>query len=279
MTNYVGELIQHDASVHLWAPEAEAKWYLITSIDDHSRDLLYADLWERESSWTHIVAARTLVTGLGCPLKYYVDNHSIFRFVEKRDTIWQKAHAREEDAIVQWKEVLKDLGIDVIYALSPAAKGKVERPYRWLQDHLVRTCVRDGIKTIDQAREVLFWEINQYRHKRVHSTTEEIPALRFERAFREKRSLFRPLVIPKPFQTSDDIFCYRFQRTVDAYRRISFNSLSFSIHGVPIREEVELRMSFNFKTRMALIRFWYRGKLVDQKEVKIEDMKKDPMMK
>ena len=247
---------------------------MITSIDDHSRDLLYADLWERETSWAHIVAAKTLVTAFGCPLKYYVDNHSIFRFVEKRDTVWKKAHAKEEDAIIQWKEVLKDLNSEVVYALSPAAKGKVERPYRWIQDHLVRTCVREGIKNIEQAKEVLYWELSQYRFKRIHSTTQEIPNARFEKALQEKRSLFRPFALPKPYLTIDDIFCYRFKRTVDAYRKISFNSLSFSIHGVPIREETELRISFNLKTKMALIRFWYRGSLVGQQEVKTEDIKK-----
>lgn len=210
----------------------------------------------------------------GCPLKYYVDRHSIFKFVERRDTVWTKANIKEEDAIVQWKEVLKDLGIEVIYALSPAAKGKIERPYRWIQDHLVRTCVREGITKIEQAREVLYWELNQYRFKRIHSTTQEIPNARYEQALREKRSLFRPFVIPRPFQTLDDIFCYRFKRTVDAYRKISFSSLSFSIHGVPIREEVELRVSLNLTTRMSLIRFWYRGRLVGQQEVKTQDIKK-----
>lgn len=235
---------------------------------------MYADLWEKESSWAHIVAAKTVVTSFGCPLKYYVDNHSIFRFIERRDSVWQNSHTVEADAIVQWKEVLKDLGTEVIYALSPAAKGKVERPYRWIQDHLVRTCVRDGIKTIDQAREVLCWEINQYRYKRVHSTTGEIPTRRFEKAVEEKRSLFRPFVIRPPFQIPEDIFCYRFKRIIDSYRRISFNNLSFSIHGVPIHEEVELRVSFNLKTGMALVRFWYRGTLVGQQEVKTENIKK-----
>ena len=197
LTNYVGELVQHDTSIHLWAPAAQTKWYLITSIDDQSRDLLYADLWEKETSWAHIVAVKTVVTHVGCPLKYYVDNHSIFRFMEKRDTIWRNAQMKEEEAIVQWKEVLKDLGIDVVYALRPAAKGKIERPYRWLQDHLVRTCVRDGITTIEQAREVLAWEVNQYRYKRVHSTIGEIPSRRFERAIQEKQSLFRTWSLPK----------------------------------------------------------------------------------
>ena len=270
----MGELIQHETSYHLWAPQAAAQWYLLTSIDEHSRERLYAALWERESSWAHIVAAKTLGTSVGCPLKYYVDNHSICRFVEKRAAVGQQAHAKEEDAIVPWKEVLKDLGLESGYALSPAAKGKVERPYRWIQDHLVRTCVRDGITTIEQAREVLCGELNQYRFKRIHSTTQEIPHARFERALQKQRTLFRPLVIPKPYQPLDDIFCYRFKRTVDAYRRITFHTLRFAIHGVPIREEVERRISGHRTIRMTRIRFWDRGRLVGQQEVKMEDLKR-----
>jgi hypothetical protein len=103
---------------------------------------------------------KPVLTQFGCPLKYYVDNHSIFRYVEKRDSVWRKFETTEEQALVQWKEVLKDLSIDVVYALSPAAKGKVERPYQWLQDHLVRTCVREGITRIDQARQVLYEELH-----------------------------------------------------------------------------------------------------------------------
>lgn len=209
----------------------------------------------------------------GCPLKYYIDNHSIFRYVEKRDRTGRKFQTTEEEAIVQWKEVLKDLNVEAVYALSPAAKGKVERPYRWLQDHLVRTCVREGITKIEQAREILYYEINQYRFKRVHSTTGEIPNLRLEKAINDKRSLFRPFAIRQPYQSIDDIFCYRYKRVVDSYRRVSFNTLKFSVHGVPPHEEVELRISFNLKTGMAKINFWYRSCMVDQKEVKGEDLK------
>lgn len=99
---------------------------------------MYGDLWEKETSWSHIAALQYVVTRFGCPLRYYVDNHAIFRFVERRDTFRRNAITKEEDAVVQWKEVLKDLGVEVIYALSAPAKGKVERPYQWLQDHVVR---------------------------------------------------------------------------------------------------------------------------------------------
>ena len=84
LTRYVGELIQHDASHHLWAPAAQEKWYLITSLDDYSRLLLYAVLVKTETSWTHIVALQTVILQYGLPYAYYVDSHSIFRFVRGR---------------------------------------------------------------------------------------------------------------------------------------------------------------------------------------------------
>ena len=162
MTHYIGELIQHDTSIHLWCPDAEKKWYLITSIDDHSRRLLYGDFWERETTWSHMVALKTVVTTFGCPLSYYVDNHAIFRFVARRDSMYRRETCQEEEATVQWKTALRHLGIQIKYALSPAAKGKVERPYQWLQDHIVRTCAREKISDIDEARKILYEEIYRY---------------------------------------------------------------------------------------------------------------------
>ena len=78
LTNNIGELIQHDASYHLWAPDAGVKWVLITSLDDHSRFMFYAKLIDRESSWDHIEALQSVVIKYGTPLAYYTDCHSIF---------------------------------------------------------------------------------------------------------------------------------------------------------------------------------------------------------
>ncbi|MCX6260669.1 MAG: hypothetical protein NTY95_07510 [Bacteroidia bacterium] len=54
-TNYVGELIQHDSSYHRWSPYIEEKLYLITSLDDYSRFMLYDDLVEKETSWSQLL--------------------------------------------------------------------------------------------------------------------------------------------------------------------------------------------------------------------------------
>lgn len=187
ITNFAGELIQHDSSWHLWSPFAAEKWHLITSLDDYSRGLLFAKLFERESSWVHITSIESVVSQYGCPLKYYPDQHSIFRYVRERDkfTPWQTVQKFTGDVETQFQQVLKACGTEVVYALSPQAKGKVERPYRWLQDRIVRTCAKEHITELKDAQKVLQALVYQYNYRWVHSTTKEIPMHRLETAIQE----------------------------------------------------------------------------------------------
>src|SRR4030043_856169 len=227
LTRYVGELIQHDSSFHLWAPAAQEKWYLITSLDDHSRFILYAALVKKETSWSHIQPLQTVILRYGPPFAYYVDSHSIFRFVRGRDSFWRKHHLLTDEATPQWKQVLEDCNVKVTYALSPQSTRQIERPYRWLQDGLIRTCVREDIADIKPAQQILRKEVHRYNYRQVHSTTQEIPYLRFQRALKERRSLFREFKIPPPFQSAKDIFCLRMDRIVDSDRQISLSPLQF----------------------------------------------------
>ena len=272
LTNYVGELIQHDASYHKWSPYADKKWYLITSLDDYSRMLLYAELIERQTSWNHILALEGVSLNYGLPLSYYVDSHSIFRFVQGRDSFWRKHYKLTDEADPQWKQVLYDCRVKVTYALSPQAKGKIERPYRWLQDRIVRTCAREGIKSIKKVEEVLRYEVDRYNNHQVHSTTREIPALRFQRALNDKKSLFREFTLFPPFESTKDIFCLRTERTVNSYRKISINNLVLKVPGVPIGGKVQLRIVPDKESDLAEIRFWYNNKLVGVQKVKNGDL-------
>jgi hypothetical protein len=90
LTNYAGELLQHDSSKHRWSPYADNYWYLITTLDDYSRKILYGDFIEHETSWAHIEACQYICLKYGIPFSYYVDNHSIFRFVQGRDSFWRR---------------------------------------------------------------------------------------------------------------------------------------------------------------------------------------------
>ena len=71
LTESVGALIQHDGSTHRWSPFAEKKWTLISSIDDYSRMILFADFFSGETTWAHIQATKAVVETFGVPLRYY----------------------------------------------------------------------------------------------------------------------------------------------------------------------------------------------------------------
>ena len=271
LTNYVGQLIQHDSSYHLWAPAASEKWYLITSLDDYSRMLLYAELLKQETSWAHIMSLQSVFLKYGLPYSYYVDCHSIFRFVQGRDSLWCEHKCLTDDTNPQWKRVLDDCGVKVTYALSAQAKGKIERPYEWLQDRIVRTCVRNNITDIRQARTVLGQEVRRYNYRRVHSTTQEVPFYRFQRALKEKISLFREFAVKQPYKSAKDIFSLRTERIVDPYRRISLNNLMLTLNHVSPGNTVEIRV-YHLGTGMSELRFWGKDGLADIKQIKTADL-------
>lgn len=118
ITNYPGELIQHDSSYHQFSKYAN-KWYLITSLDDYSRLILYACLVERETIWVNIIALKVVILRYGIPYSYYVDSYSVYRFVQGRDSFWRNHYILTDEANPQWKQVLDDCGVKVTYALSP----------------------------------------------------------------------------------------------------------------------------------------------------------------
>lgn len=262
LTASIGALIQHDASTHKWSPFAKEKWTLITSIDDFSRKLLYADFVPRETTWAHIQATQALSQRYGLPLRYYVDSLRVFRFVQGRDSFWRK-HVLETDEVdTQWRKMMRLLGVDVSYALSPQAKGKVERPYRWLQDRIVRTSIYEKLSKINEVRSVLKAELDRYNNHQVHSTTGEIPQIRFENARKSGNSLFRKLTLPPPYTSQKDLFCLREKRRVNGYRRISLFKHTIEVPNVPLRKYVDVHLAPNETKQLMDIRIWWNRKMV-----------------
>lgn len=274
VTNYTGELIQHDSSFHLWAPDSGTKWYLITSLDDFSRLIMYARFVEKDTTWQHILALQQVFLTYGTPLSYYVDRYSVFKYVKERDQYspWKNYSKFTGDVETQWEQVLKDCGVKSTYALSPQAKGKIERPYEWLQDHVVRTCVRQQITNMSAAQIVLDQEVADYNARKVHSTTGEVPLIRYQKAIKEERSLFREFKLRPAFQSVRDIFCLRMARMVDSYRTISINNFKLKISGVGPREYVELRMYPDLVMGIVEVRIWHEEVFVESHKVKLDDL-------
>ena len=270
LTASIGALIQHDSSLHLWSPFAQEKWVLITSIDDFSRMLLFADFVSKDTTWAHIQAAQALMESYGIPLRYYVDSLRVFRFVQGRDSVWRKHVLQTDDVETQWGKMMRVLGVDVTYALSPQAKGKVERPYQWLQDRIVRTCALEQISTMEDVRAVLREEVDRYNHHQVHSTTKEIPSIRFNRAKKEGNSLFRPFSLPKPYTSPKDVFCLRETRIINGYRRISLFNHTIEVPKAELYEEVDIHLVPDTTKQVMQLRIWWNGKMVHSVALPLE---------
>ncbi|MDY6863596.1 MAG: hypothetical protein SV062_11505 [Thermodesulfobacteriota bacterium] len=261
VTEAAGMLLQHDSSHHKWSPYADKKWTLITTLEDYSRYLLYADFVEVETTWAHIKATESVILKYGVGLAYYVDNHSIFRFVCHKDSIWYNQVKGTDEVLTQWERVVKKCGIQVWYALSPQAKGKIERPYRWLQDRIVRRCAHEHVTDIRQAKLILQQELHRYNEKQVHSTTEEIPGIRLQRAFKEGRTFFKPFKLRSPFISIKDIFCLHEERKVNGYNQISWNSNKISIP-VLLPQGTEIELHIVPRNDRCEVRLWHKGKIL-----------------
>jgi len=114
-------------------------------------------------------------------------------------------------------------------SFSPAERQD-RTAYGWLQDHLIRTCVREDIADIKPAQQVLRQEVHRYNLPPGSLNHQEIPYFRFQRALREKRSLFRSSKSRPPSNPQKISFAPDGSNRRPFIRYISINSLQFKVH-------------------------------------------------
>ena len=137
---------------------------------------------------------------------------------------------------------------------------------------MVRACASEGISDIRLAQVILNKLINQYNDYWIHSTTKEVPYMRFQRAIRENKTLFRTFSITPLFQSSKDIFCLRVERMVNSYRKISINKLEFRVPNAPIHERIQLRIIPEKESGLSEVRFWHKDQFLGTQIVKNSDL-------
>lgn len=144
---HFGELVQMDGSFHAWLEERGPEGCLIDLVDD-ATNTTWARLGEQETIWAVADSLRAWIERYGVPLALYVDWKNLY----KRPAT-PKERLRGEEPITQFGRMCAKLGIDVIAASSPQAKGRVERVHGTHQDRLVKKLRRKQI-TSHQAANV-----------------------------------------------------------------------------------------------------------------------------
>lgn len=135
-----GELVQIDGSRHHWFEKRREACTLLVYIDDATSQILTLHFAETESTNSYFAATRQYIERYGKPHAFYADRAATFR-----------SPSATGNTQTQFQRALDELGIDLICANSPQAKGRVERANRTLQDRLVKDLRLEGIDTIDAA--------------------------------------------------------------------------------------------------------------------------------
>ena len=141
-----GMLIQIDGSYHRWLGEDGPQFTLLLAVDDATGIVAGALFCELEKTRSYFQLFETLIRRCGLPLALYTDRHAVFKHTPSSDSA---------AAPTQFSRAMDELGVQLIFARSPQAKGRVERAAGTFQDRLVTELRLAGAITIDDANRVL----------------------------------------------------------------------------------------------------------------------------
>ncbi|HEX9268228.1 MAG TPA: ISNCY family transposase [Candidatus Limnocylindria bacterium] len=223
-----GMLVQLDGSPEDWFGTGE-RATLQAAVDDATGDVAAAVFREHEDAAGYFALLRTVVLTKGVPLAVYSDKHSVFRTAPReRETLDEELAGEREPT--QFGRALAELGIELILAHSPQAKGRVERLFGTLQDRLKAELRLAGITTIAAANAFL------PRYLPRHNA-------RFAIAAADPRSAWRALPAGK---TVESVCCFKYGRIVAQDNTVRLDGVVLQLpprgtHWSWARQRVEVR--------------------------------------
>ena len=152
-----GMMLQMDTSIHHWLKLAPEKEFCLIAIEDDATNMLmYARFEEQDTSLGNMRGLYDVIDTRGIFGSLYVDKASHFKTTRKNTLDQEKT---------QIERAMAELGIEMIHANTPQAKGRIERFFRVPQDRLVNELALNKCTTMAQANEYLKTWINSYNRK------------------------------------------------------------------------------------------------------------------
>lgn len=154
---YFGEMLQMDASLHLWFGDTKTQLHI--AIDDCTGRLVgaYFDMQETLNGYYNVF--HQILTNYGIPAMFYTDRRTVFEYKQKKST------KVEDDTFTQFSYACKQLGVEIKTTSVAQAKGRVERAFQTLQQRLPIALRLAGINNIKEANVFLNSYIKEYNAK------------------------------------------------------------------------------------------------------------------
>ncbi|MDF0666161.1 MAG: ISNCY family transposase [Nitrospira sp.] len=208
---HVGELVQLDGSHHDWLEGRGPQCVLMAYIDDAS-SRVFARFYEYEGTIPAMDSFQRYGRRYGLPLALYADKHTTYQSPAEPTVAEQLAG---EEPLSQFGRALDELGVELIAAHSPQAKGRVERLFKTFQDRLVKELRLAGIATIEDANRFVEGYLPIYNR-------------RFAVAPAQSADLHRPT---PPARELDGSVCLKTTRCVRKDFTIAHERQLYQIHG------------------------------------------------
>jgi len=154
-----GEMVQMDGSHHAWLEDRGPELVLMGYIDDATNNV-YCRFYDYEGTLPAMDSFKRYVRKYGLPLSVYLDRHSTYKS-NRRLTIDEELTGVSQP-LSQFERALDELGVKVIHARSPQAKGRIERQFGVLQDRLVKEMRLSSVKTSEEANVCLRGYLRTY---------------------------------------------------------------------------------------------------------------------
>ncbi len=234
-----GELLQLDGSIHAWLEGVDKKQCLMNMVDDATGKTM-AILDEGETTRAAFALLKWWIQEAGIPLAIYVDLKSLYvspkslRHEEGEEFV-------EPEWLTHFSKACKKLGIEIIKAYSPQAKGRVERNHAVYQDRFVKELKLKKIKTIEEANAMLSEGfVNKLNAK-----------------FAKEASNPEDAHIPLRAENNlDDILCWEFTREVKNDWTIQFENKHYQIEK---KARVQPKQKVTVKKHLdGSISLWYK---------------------
>ena len=204
-----GMLIQMDGSYHPWLGDQVPPFTLLIAVDDATGTVAGALFCEKEEAYTYFLMIQDLVQSVGIPVALYVDRHGVFRHTPGSGL---------PGTATQFSRAMDELGIQMIFALSPQAKGRVERTAGTFQDRLVTELRLAGASSIGDANGVLEQFLPRYNRRF------RVPPQCSESAYRPLETCLR----------LEQVLCFKHRRKV-----AKDNKVKFQLHTLQLLPEPE----------------------------------------
>ena len=158
-----GWMVLWDGSPHPWFGPDHPPCCLMAAIDDATGAILAARFFPFEGTEGYLWLLRQIVTRYGIPISIYQDRHGSLKRNDDHWTLEEELAGRQEPT--QVGQALRNLGIQPIFALSPQAKGRIERLFGTLQDRLGAELALAQITTLQQGNDFLPPFIRRFNHR------------------------------------------------------------------------------------------------------------------